>query len=300
MSVLSYVNSDSGKELKNLIVGSSLLAPAFAVVPFFLMPVVLGLAFALMGAIVFPIALAGLALGYYLPKEKGCNKTKHAKIGYISGFVAGLFIVFFLLFLPANPAPEQLLALGPRFAGALAGLALPLVASKITIGVSEQSPGSQPVTRHVRSKIKLDSKMYLIVVLAYMACIGLTIFISIALSAFQPGTAIEQARPDIEVLAPESVVMHRGETKVIPIELRIASKEQADVRIWVFSTDSYSSAELEMMSSSGDLDKQFQDMRQKGFADGFNGSLDIDRIGMPANPNGDIITETVNLTLTDS
>lgn len=187
MSTSSVVKSGPRHELKNLIIGSTFLVPAFATIPFFLMPVALGIAFGLLAAIVLPIALAGLGLGYYLPIEKGHKKIVYAKIGYATGFVTGLYIVYFLLFLPPNPSPEQLLVLGPSFVSALAGLAVPIIASKITIGMSDvNQPSSQPVKRFGRSENKLDSKIYFIVVIVYMVCICLSILISIASPTMYP------------------------------------------------------------------------------------------------------------------
>jgi len=140
-----------------------------------------------------------------------------------------------------------------------------------------------------------------LVIVAGLAAVMVGVALAIVLNYQASVSAQDESRgemPDIEVLTQEGVVMQRGETKVIPVELRILSKEPLEARIVIFSTDSPESAQEETMSDDGDLEQRFQELGQKGFTHGFRGSLDIETLSAPANSNGDITIETVNLTLT--
>ena len=106
-----------------------------------------------------------------------------------------------------------------------------------------------------------------------------------------------QGMPEIEVLAPEGIVMQSGETKVIPLEVRIVSREPLDAQIVVFSTTPETAMQETTMSSSDDVGGQFKELLQKGFTDGFEGSLDIESLSAAGNSDGDATTETINLTL---
>jgi hypothetical protein len=62
--------------------------------------------------------------------------------------------------------------------------------------------------------------------------------------------------------------------------------------IWVYSTDSPAEA-----AGSGSPEQRFQEIKQKGFASGFTGSIDEESFSVPASTQ-EPATKTVNLTLT--
>jgi hypothetical protein len=139
-----------------------------------------------------------------------------------------------------------------------------------------------------------------IIIIVALAAVMIGIALAIVLNYQTSISAIDEAQttmPDIEVLTPEAIVMKKGETKLIPLEVRIISKEPLDAQIAIFSTTSPEAAEQETTSNSGNLDEQFEESRQKGFTNGFKGSLDSESFSVDGNGNGDVI-ETVNLTLT--
>jgi hypothetical protein len=114
-------------------------------------------------------------------------------------------------------------------------------------------------------------------------------------------SAQEESReemPDIEVLTPEGIVMQSGETKVIPLEVRITSKEPITAQIAVYSISPEEAEQGTAMTDSNDLVEQFEELRQKGFTDGFEGSLDTERLIAAGTPDGDATIEKINLTLT--
>lgn|SRR5574341_1637230 len=140
----------------------------------------------------------------------------------------------------------------------------------------------------------------LVVVIA-LAALMVAIALAVIMNYYGGINAIDEgfeARPDIEVLVPENVTMQRGETKVIPLELRIVSREPLEGRITLFSTESTYSAQQETTSNDGRFDEQFQILTRKGFTDGFRGSLDIESFSSPGNLSGEATVETVSLTLT--
>lgn len=149
--------------------------------------------------------------------------------------------------------------------------------------------------------MSVSSKPVKLIIIVAAAAIMVGIALAIVLNYQSDLNALDESQasmPDIEVLTPESIGMQKGETKVIPLEVRILSKEPLDARIWVFSTASLDSAEQETMSNSDNLDEQFQELQQRGFTDGFIGSLDIERFSAPANSDGNATIVTINLTLT--
>ena len=108
---------------------------------------------------------------------------------------------------------------------------------------------------------------------------------------------IREEMPEIEVMTPEEIVMQSGETKVIPFEVRIISKEPLEARIVAFSTTPETAEAETTMSDSLDLDGLFDELRLKGFTDSFEGSLDIESLSTAGNSDGDVTIETVNFTL---
>ena len=67
----------------------------------------------------------------------------------------------------------------------------------------------------------------------------------------------------------------------------------------IFSTSSPESAEQETtVSGSNDVVDRFEELRQKGFTNGFEGSLDKESFSALGNPGGEAAIETIRLTLT--
>lgn len=91
-----------------------------------------------------------------------------------------------------------------------------------------------------------------IIIIVALAAVMIGIALAIVLNYQTSISAIDEAQttmPDIEVLTPEAIVMKKGETKLIPLEVRIISKEPLDAQIAIFSTTSPEAAEQETTSN---------------------------------------------------
>lgn len=133
----------------------------------------------------------------------------------------------------------------------------------------------------------------LIVIVAAAVAVGIAVAVVVNFQNMA-NAGQDSNRFNVEVLPPEgTVTMARGETQVIPMQVRVISQEPVDASVWVFSTDS----PTQYTPGSGSPEQKFQELRQKGFAEGFTGSLDPGDFSLPASPQ-DAAAKTVNLTLT--
>src|SRR5262245_19080468 len=105
-----------------------------------------------------------------------------------------------------------------------------------------------------------------------MVIVGAAIMVGIALAIilnYQANFVAQEesleGSPEVEVLVPEGILMEVGEAKVIPVELRITSREFITAKIVIYGVTSEAELEEVTMSGSDDLAGQFDELQKRGF-----------------------------------
>ena len=79
---------------------------------------------------------------------------------------------------------------------------------------------------------------------------------------------------EIEVsINPQNIIMKKGESKTINIEIQQNSDDPTEGKLWVYSIDLNEPKTGEFFSDGEFPGKKFQDLQTRGFVDGFSGKL---------------------------